>query len=369
MIHYAYSMKKYLLTFLFVFLLMKGETVFAQSGALSDAQSSWVKSVQSTFIVRPERGNAPYSFVSSAGRTPQGIGIDYITLVAKKVGATIQYTDPKARSALLEDIRDGKTGILVSVGYSQKNEEYLYFSDPYLFVPAVIVVRKDTPFQKRYTTLASLEGRRVAVAEDYSIEYYLKENYEKIILDSVMDNEVALQKVLLGEVDAAVVDIASLAYYTKNNALSYLTTVGQTGYDVELSFAVPKSQPELQSVLNAGLLRITEDEKEQLREKWLTYATESSEVSQTWKSQNTILIFSIAGLLLAVFIFIIVHLIHEHKARGGKVKRMDFLSSAAPVETLRKQLQDIEDANNLVSKEIQEIKEFEERLQKRGEGL
>jgi ABC-type amino acid transport substrate-binding protein len=57
-----------------------------------------------------------------------------------------------------------------------------------------------------------------------------------------MYNEVALQKVLFGEVDAAVVDIASLAYYTKNNALSYLTTVGQTWYDVELSFAVPKSK-------------------------------------------------------------------------------------------------------------------------------
>lgn len=353
-------MHKYSLIIIFALLLTIG-TAFAQTGVLSDSQSAWLKSKQNTIIVRPERKNAPYSFVTSAGRTPQGIGIDYIALAARKVGATIQYTEPKARNAILEDIREGKEGVVVSIGYSQKNEEYLLFSDPYLFIPAVMVVRKDDPFQKRYNTLASLEGRRVAVAEDYSIEYYLKENYEKIILDSVMDNEVALQKVLLGEVDAAVVDIASLAYYTKNNALSYLTTVGQTGYDVELSFAVPKSNPELQAVLNAGLMNVTEDEKDALKEKWLTYSIDTLGGTKRENSQVTILIASIIGLFVIGIVFLIVHRVHLRKEKHLVERKL------TGAEELRKQLQEIEDANNLVSKEIQEIKEFGERLEKKGE--
>lgn len=353
-------MHKYSLVIIFAILLTIG-TTFAQTGALSDSQSAWLKSKSSTIIVRPERKNAPYSFVTSAGRTPQGIGIDYINLVAKKVGATIQYTEPKTRNAILEDIREGKEGVLVSIGYSEKNEEYLYFTDPYLFVPVVMVVRKDDPFQKRYESLADLEGKRVAVAEDYAIEYYLQENYEKIILDSVTDNEVALQKVLLGEADAAVVDIASLAHYTKNNALSYLTTVGQTGYGRELSFAVPKSNPELQAVLNAGLMSITEDEREALKEKWLTYSNDTLSNSRRRISQITILIASIIGLFVIGVVFLVVHHIHARKEKHLMERK---LTSA---EQLRKQLQEIEDANNLVSKEIQEIKAFGERLEKKGE--
>lgn len=342
---------------LFLTFLIVGDYVSAQTSILSDSQSEWLANKQFTIIARPEKKNAPFSFVTSAGRTPQGIGIDYLQLIAKKIGATIQYTEPKTRNALLEDIREGKEGVLVSIGYSEKNESYLYFSDPYVFIPSVIVVRKDNPNQRRYRTLSDLEGVRIAVVEEHSIEHYIKENYKKIILDSVMDNEVALQKVLLGEVEGAVVDIASLAYYTKNNALSYLTTVGQTGYDVEISFGIPKTHPELQAILNAGLMNITPEEKEVIQNSWLNYSSETFNSSGKNNPQITILVISSVSIFILGILFLVLSFFHTRKEKHilGRT-----LISA---EELKKQLYEIEEANALVAKEIQEIKEFEARLE------
>ena len=71
-----------------------------------------------------------------------------------------------------------------------------------------------------------------------------KDNYQRIIIEPVSDDEVALQKLLLGEVDAAIMDLASLSYYTSRDVLSYVTIAGQTGFEYNLSFAVPSISSE-----------------------------------------------------------------------------------------------------------------------------
>jgi hypothetical protein len=108
-------------------------------------------------------------------------------------------------------------------------------------------------------------------------------------------------------------------------------------------------------------MNISEEEKENIKEKWLTYSIDTLGGTKRENSQVTILIASIIGLFAIGIVFLIVHRVHLRREKHFIERKR------TGAEELRKQLQEIEDANNLVSKEIQEIKEFGERLEKKGE--
>ena len=111
---------------------------------LSPRQTQWLEKHNSTFVVRPEKNYPPFSFVSSSPSIkPKGLAVDYLELVARKVGAQPTYLEAKSRANILGEVKAGKEGIILSLTESDEREDYLYFSEPYLTLPAVIVIRKD----------------------------------------------------------------------------------------------------------------------------------------------------------------------------------------------------------------------------------
>ncbi|MEK7105783.1 MAG: transporter substrate-binding domain-containing protein, partial [Patescibacteria group bacterium] len=231
---------------------------YVGAAVLAPDQSLWLEKRNNTLIVRPEKSYPPFSFVSSSPSTrPKGLAVDYIELVARKIGAQPTYLEAKSRATILSELKAGKEGIILALSESKNQDDSFYFSEPFISLPAVIVARKDYVRSSKELTLADFNGKQLSMTDGYAVMGYIKDNYQRIIIEPTTDDEVALQKVLLGEVDGAVMDLASLSYYTSRDMLSYVTVAGQTGFEYELSFAVPKTMPDLQVILNAGLKEIT----------------------------------------------------------------------------------------------------------------
>ncbi len=248
--------------------------IFAHStfadATLTKQQEAWLVAHNRTVTVFPQKSLAPYVFAGSGTvRKIKGLSAEYLEVIAKKYAIKLVYGEPASQSEILQKVREGDEGLVLSLTPTEDLGQYFYFSDAYIKLPAVIVTRKDYKEKKTTVTLADFSGKHVAVGKTYAVAQYIQTNYPKVFIDSVNDDEVALQKLLLGEVDAAVMDLASLSYYTSNDVLSYVKAVGRTGFEYQHSFAVPKSSPELLLILDNGLKEMSEAEKQIITERWI----------------------------------------------------------------------------------------------------
>ncbi len=345
----------------------------SQAGAvvLSPSQSEWFKKHNEILIVRPEKNYPPFSFVSSTPSIkPKGLAVDYLELVARKIGADVTFLEAKSRSVIMSEIKSGKEGIILALTETDERSEYLYFSESFVTLPAVIVTRKDFKLGGRELSLADFNAKQVAITDDYAVMDYVKNNYQRIIIEPVTDDEVGLQKLLLGEVDAAVMDLASLSYYISHDMLSYVTVAGQTGFEYQLSFAVPKTMPELQDILNSGLKEITPAEKSIIKDRWITFSNKTENVNSSRLGIFSVgtplwIGISVGGgvLLLILLIFIIVHNRRHHHYHVASISREH--DKRQKVSELTAQLEELESANSVLGENMEEIKALERQIQEK----
>lgn len=344
--------------------------VAVQASILAPNQKLWLEKHNSTIVVRPEKSYPPFSFVSSLPSIkPKGLAVDYLELVARKIEAQPVYLEAKNRATILAELKSGKEGVVLALSESADREDDFYFSEPFISIPAVIVTRKDFKRGSGELTLADFTAKQVAITDDYAVMYFIKNNYQRIIIEPVTDDQVALQKLLLGEVDAAVMDLASLSYYTSQDMLSYVTVAGQTGFSYHLSFAVPKSMPDLQVILNAGLKEITPSERQIIKDRWITFPSKED------KSQDLITLFftkapvwigvSMAAAIIIVILLtiIIIHTRRHHSLHIASLSRTK--DKQHNLTELTKQLKELEDANSVLDENIQEIKSLEHTIQEK----
>lgn len=325
---------------------------------LTAQEDAWLASRNKTIVVYPEKNNPPFSYQSASGAL-QGLAIDYIELVAEKVGAKVQYLTPRARNQLLDDIVQGKGDVLVTLSQNNEHASELLFTEQYVTVPVVLVVRKD--FEKRATlTLTDFNGKRVAMIDSSAIESYTRENYPRVVVETVSDDEVALQQVVLGEVDAAAMDVASLSFLLSKQVLSSVKTAGSTGLDYSIAFAVPKEKQPLQSILEKGLSQISAGERALLADKWVALPGEAQESSpmREWlrSPEATVTLFVICG---AIIVFVILAL------RRKRFFSYPFQRKREKIGELKSEIGELEETSRALTEELQHVKELEENIQQK----
>jgi ABC-type amino acid transport substrate-binding protein len=332
----------------------------AVNSILSPEETLWLKSRNDTIVVYPEKNSPPYSYQNSSG-TPQGLSIDYIDLIAEKIGAKIQYLPARSRSQILDDVRQNKKGdVVTSLTDTKEREDILYFSDTYVTTPAVIVVRKDLDKGKTLA-LSDLTGKKVAIGDQYAVEEFVRINNPRIVIESVVDDESGLQQVVLGEVDAAIMDITSLSFYLSKQVLNSVKVVGNTGFEYKLSFAVPKDKEILQSILDKGLQQISTNDRQILIDKWVVLPNEkksnNSFLTNIYDNTNVLMLYILLCLVIVIIILVL------------RRKREYFLSKynrkKNAINNLQEEIIELEDTSKGLMEELQTVKNLEQDIKEK----
>jgi ABC-type amino acid transport substrate-binding protein len=349
----------FILLFLSVFFIMVFPMFFLSAqnkNLLNSEETLWLASRNNTIVVYPEKSFAPFSYQSNSG-IPLGLSIDYIELVAKKIGAKVEYLPSKSLNQILDDVKTGKGDIVTSLIDAPEKQEYLYFTDSYADISSVIVVRRDSNI-KNGITLNDLQAQRVAVTSGRAIEHFISKNYPRVIIEPVTDDEVGLQQLVLGEVDAAVMDIASLSFYLSKQVLSSVKIVGNAGFNYNLSFGVPKDKQILQSILDKGLTQISKNERSILHEKWIVVPEEQPRsliaiFSNTFNSE----IIKYTFFLLFIFVLFLIF--------NKKNSYHRFMTKKADIKEIKNEISELEEMNQSLTEELIHIKEAEEKLKEK----
>jgi ABC-type amino acid transport substrate-binding protein len=357
-------MKKFNLVLAISFLLFAiAVPLFAeQKDILSPEESLWLKSRNNTIVVYPAENTPPYSYKNSAGN-PQGLSLDYLELIAEKIGVKIQYLTPRPESQIMTDIEQGKGDVVAVITPDKSLEQFLVFTENYVTSPAVIVVRKDYG-GKTGLTLNDFNGKRMAVVNGSALESYIRTNYPRVVVDEMTDDEISLQQVVLGETDGAAMDVASLSYFLSKQILSSVKIAGDTGFEYKPAFGIPKNKVILQSILEKGLSQISASDRSLLADKWVIVPGEDKKhdslLNEIENSFNAATLYVLLGLCV-----VIAAVLFLRRRRFG----LSYFKKAEDINKLRAEVSGLEKVSDILAREINEVKAEEDKLQGKIESL
>lgn len=285
--------------FLSVFL-----TTFAAYGGsdvneiLTPEERLWLTNNQSRIVLAVETGYAPFVFLDSNGQ-PTGLAHDYILLLESKLGVQFKQERFSSLDDIFKGIRSGKVHIVNAVTKTPWRSTFISFTDSFVTVPNVIVVRKDHSGQM---SEENLSGLNVSLVKSYAATENLTNKNLGLVPNLVPDDLMALLNVSFWRSDAAVIDLATASYLITQKGITNLRVAGETAFDIRLSMGVSTDEPVLSGILKKGLGAITDAQRQEIHKRWINTSSQDILADRRfWAVAG-----SVFSVVLAVFSIILI---------------------------------------------------------------
>lgn len=281
---------------------------------LTDEEWAWLAE-HPTIRIAPAPNFPPVEFFDEAG-VYHGIAADHLALIEARLGIDFEIIQLPTWSEVVEATKRREVDAWLEAGQTPERDEFLLFTEPWLRLPAVVIVRHDT---RDVDGLDDLSGRKVAVARGYATETYLRENFKDIEVVPVPSVAAGLERVSFGSVDATVGNIATAGHNIEELGLVNLRVAGESGFTWELRAAARNDWPLLRDILQKALDATGEDERRAIRRRWIALEGDTG--------RDTTLLFVLGGLLAVMVLVLIVRGLTNrgredtHVAVGGRVMR------------------------------------------------
>jgi class 3 adenylate cyclase/ABC-type amino acid transport substrate-binding protein len=264
--------------------------------ALTAAEKAWLGRHR---IVRVMVGTwPPFHFVAENGEH-RGLALDYARQILGELGLEIEPVPILWHDALDSIQRFEKVDLLPTIARSPEREKMVTFTQEYLSFPMVIFTRKDAPF---VGGMEDLRGSTVAVEKDFIMHGRLQREHPEIDLLPVETSQGALKAVSLGNADAYVSNLAVGVYLIQKHGFLNVKVAAPTTYEFDRqAMGVRKDWPELASMIDKVLAKMTESQHSAFRQKALQVRFEYGVDMQ----QVVIWVGGIGGALALLIFFVV----------------------------------------------------------------
>jgi diguanylate cyclase (GGDEF)-like protein/PAS domain S-box-containing protein len=232
---------------------------------LTAQEIAWIDAQVGQLRVAPEANYPPFSFSESGAW--HGLSADMIRLLQDRIGIRFQILPAQNLSAILPNGHLEGAEIVTSLRETPERSHYLHFTQPYVSVPTVIIVKAG--FTQGHWP-AAFVGKRVAVGKGYGVQKFLENSFPAIKLTLVPDDLDGMRKLSFGEVDAVIMDVASASFFIEREKITNLRIFAAFEYRYDLSFGVRKDLPILREILSKTLASIPERDKQAVLDKWIS---------------------------------------------------------------------------------------------------
>ena len=241
-----------------------------------------------------------------------GIGPDYLRILHKMTGLSFRIAPPSDWTNTIDMATSHKVDMYIAAAETQHRSQYMLFTPSYIVLPGIIVTRQPTKGESvtrgaatdetepSIDGLKDLAGKRVAVVNRYSWHDFLEELHPEITPVPVKNTLEGLQKVAFGEVDAMIDYQFNITEKINNSGIRNLRAAGSIDAPYGHAFDIRKDWPELHSIINKALSKITPEERRIIAQKWLQPYEKKAFSKQTiW-----MMLFA-AEVLFTVFAFVL----------------------------------------------------------------
>ena len=234
-----------------------------ENNLLSVSELSYLKSLK-TLSVGIDPNWAPIEYFENGEH--QGISSDYLRVLSRVLNKKLAPNTIDTWEEVLNKAKKKEIDILPAIIKRDANEHFLNYSKPYATIAlAVAVKRHKTTLQ----TAADLDMYRVGVTENTAIHEILIKEYPQINLILFDQQQSGLDLLMTNDIDVFIGNLANISL-----------RIGQNYPDIEVAsilperlhirFAVRKGLESLIPIINKTLESIDSNEREQIRNTWLS---------------------------------------------------------------------------------------------------
>lgn len=290
---------------------------------LTPKERSWLDA-HPIILISPDPKFAPIEFIDKNGNF-QGITADYMKLLEKilKIRFTIVWL--KSWDEIFRRAQTKEIDMFGAAAKTPQRLRYMKFTKQYVSFPGVFVVRSDV---EGSFDLEKIKKKRVATVSGYLWQELIDKDYHKFNFYLVRDVRTGLKQVSSGVVDVFIGNLATVSYQIEKGNFKNLRIAGETGYYANLSFAIRKDWPELLTIIEKGLARITIDERKNISQKWLTFER------QPWLLRNSFWGGLIVFLAIAAFVSFDKYLYERKKSKEVLNRSNEMVARAEKLSSL-----------------------------------
>ena len=239
-------------------------TLYSKSAILLNDNEKAFLQKHPVITVHNEKKYPPYNF-NEHGQA-KGLSIDYMNLLATKLGLRVKYVSGYEWSEFMTLIQNDELDVMLNIMRTPKREKYLHFTEPYAATMKAIF--SNTP---SLNTLHALDAKMVCVPKDFYIEHFLEAYHPEIMLIKKRSTLACIQSVKEGSSDATVgsYSIINDLMRESNMTLSYAHLIPDKRLTVGLSIATAPHLKLLREILQKAMYSISEDELTALMKKWI----------------------------------------------------------------------------------------------------
>ncbi len=279
----------------------------ASEDPLSPEEREWLTRHDGRITLAVETGYAPFAFVDDHGLAT-GLATEYVRLIQKKLGFRVKEIRFETLNDILAAARKKQVDIVNAVTQTPGRSEFLLFSNPFIEIPNVLVMRKDPPGTPTFPDIKSM---KISLVDHYAVTEHLLSQYPGLDIDRVPDDLTALLSVSFRRTDAAVIDLATASFLAEQKGMTNLRIAGEVGYDIKLAIACRNDWPMLNRILSKGLEAVSQAEKTAIREKWINFGR-----INPWETREFWMIIGIGG---SVFLMILAGVAVWNRSLTGQV--------------------------------------------------
>jgi two-component system, NarL family, sensor histidine kinase EvgS len=263
---------------LFLGLFLFSPIYAADHNFLSPEEVVWLQQHKAPIKVHNEDDWKPFNF-NDAGK-PKGYSIDYIQLVAEKLGIQIEFVSGPSWSEFLEMMQNGSLDIMVNIASTKERRNYLRFTEPYFITKTYLFVRNS---DNSISDLNDLAGKKIGFTKGFFFGEFIHKSYpeiEIITFDSTLESLIGVEK---GVVDAAIevpFVAQKLFQEEKLNTVKRGGVVTDPRFITTFSIATHKDNLILSSIIQKGMDAVSSEEELLIRKKWKIEERKSSLISE-----------------------------------------------------------------------------------------
>ena len=170
-------------------------------------------------------------------------------------------------SRQLARLKNHQIDLLGAAYYTEERDTFALYSKPYFVALDYFFVRDDIPV----STLADLDGYRVAMPKNYAHGYMLRKHFPNIAIVEVETFSEAIDAVLEGRAEVLFDTYAALSHVLKRDGISSIVPFKSTRHleRYPLHMIVRDDQPLLAAIVQKGLDAISEQEKDEIYHRWI----------------------------------------------------------------------------------------------------
>lgn len=291
-------MKKFLLIFFLGLQFLHSIKLIGQTAIdLSVIEKEWIEN-NDTVYFGYDPDWKPYEFINENGNH-DGIVEPIIDIIRSRSGINLQPLPNQGWLSSVASLKSEKLQVLPIIAVTEDRLQFMDFTSSYVSFSFVIINSEEGEF---IGDINDLNNLKIALPRGYVITELIERDYPNFTIIYTNNLEEALFKILTKEADATIAGLPIASYYMNYSGFDHLQIAAEVKeYDYNLHMSVLKGNDTLLSILEKSLNSISNKEKQEIINDWVTVKYEYGvDMTRIWK------IAAICALIVMVVIGIII---------------------------------------------------------------